>query len=109
MVDRVMGLPQGSRIMVLAAVVRGRKGEYRKLFFDLRRQGYVRVRVNGEFHELSEDIELAKTKKHTIEVVVDRLVIRDTLGSRLNDSLEPPLRLPQAALQAELPAAPPPA
>src|SRR4029434_268435 len=73
MVDRVMALPAGSRIIVLAPVVRGRKGEYRKLFFDLRRQGYVRVRVNGEFKELAEDIELAKTKKHNIEVVVDTL------------------------------------
>ena len=102
MVDRVMALPAGSRIIVLAPVVRGRKGEYRKLFFDLRRQGYVRVRVNGEFKELAEDIELAKTKKHTIEVVVDRLVIRDTLGSRLNDSLETALRLAEGVVQVEV-------
>ena len=102
MVDRVMALPQGSRLIVLAPVVRGRKGEYRKLFFDLRRQGFVRVRVNGEFHELSEEIELAKTKKHTIEVVVDRLVIRDTLGSRLNDSLETALRLAEGVVQVEV-------
>jgi excinuclease ABC subunit A len=102
MVDRIMALPQGSRLIVLAPVVRGRKGEYRKLFFDLRRQGYVRVRVNGEFHELGEEIELAKTKKHTIEVVVDRLVIRDTLGSRLNDSLETALRLAEGIVQVEV-------
>jgi excinuclease ABC subunit A len=102
MVDRVMALPQGSRLMVLAPVVRGRKGEYRKLFFDLRRQGYVRVRVNGEFKELAEDIELAKTKKHTIEVVVDRLVVRDTLGSRLNDSLETALRLAEGVVQVDV-------
>src|SRR5499426_3443191 len=102
MVDRVMALPAGSRLMVLAPVVRGRKGEYRKLFFDLRRQGYVRVRVNGELKELSEDIELAKTKKHTIEVVVDRLVVRDTLGSRLNDSLETALRLAEGVVQVEV-------
>jgi excinuclease ABC subunit A len=102
MVDRVMALPAGSRIIVLAPVVRGRKGEYRKLFFDLRRQGYVRVRVNGEFKELAEDIELAKTKKHTIEVVVDRLVIRDSLGSRLNDSLETALRLAEGVVQVEV-------
>src|SRR5260370_13644632 len=75
MVDRVMALPQGSRIMVLAPVVRGRNGEYRTLFFDLRRQGDVRVRGNGEFHELREVVELAKPKKHTIEAVVDRLVL----------------------------------
>jgi excinuclease ABC subunit A len=102
MVDRVMALPAGSRLIVLAPVVRGRKGEYRKLFFDLRRQGYVRLRVNGEFKELAEDIELAKTKKHTIEVVVDRLVVRDTLGSRLNDSLETALRLADGVVQVEV-------
>jgi len=101
MVDRVMGLSAGTRLLVLAPVVRGRKGEYRKLFFDLRRQGYVRVRVNGQFRELSEEIELAKTKKHTIEVVVDRLVIRDNLGSRLNDSLETALRLADGVVQVE--------
>ena len=92
MVDRLMTLPAGSRIVLLAPVVRGRKGEYRKLFFDLRRQGFVRVRVNGELRELTEDIELAKTKKHTIEVVVDRLVVKDALGSRLADSLETALQ-----------------
>jgi excinuclease ABC subunit A len=102
MVDRVMTLPAGSRILVLAPVVRGRKGEYRKLFFDLRRQGYVRVRVNGQIHELTEEIELAKTKKHTIEVIVDRLVVRDTLGSRLTDSLETALRLADGIAQVEV-------
>ena len=102
MVDRVMTLPAGSRLLVLAPVVRGRKGEYRKLFWDLRRQGYVRVRVNGALRELSEDIELAKQKKHTIEVVVDRLVVRDNLGSRLNDSLETALRLAEGVVQVEV-------
>src|SRR5574337_186195 len=80
MVDRVLALPQGSRIIVLAPVVRGLKGEYRKLFFDLRRQGYSRARVNGVVHELTEDIELDRNRKHTIEVVVDRLMVRDNLG-----------------------------
>jgi excinuclease ABC subunit A len=102
MVDRVMTLPAGTRLLVLAPVVRGRKGEYRKLFFDLRRQGYVRVRVNGQLRELTEEIELAKTKKHTIEVVVDRLVVRDTLGSRLTDSLETALRLADGIAQVEV-------
>jgi excinuclease ABC subunit A len=102
MVDRLLALPTGSRLVLLAPVVRGRKGEYRKLFYDLRRQGYVRVRVNGELRELSEEIELAKTKKHTIEVVVDRLVVRDTLGSRLNDSLETALRLAEGVVQVEV-------
>ena len=102
MVDRVLTLPQGSRLGVLAPVVRGRKGEYRKLFFDLRRQGYVRVRVNGQLRELSEDIELTKTKKHTIEVVVDRLVVRDPIGSRLADSIETALRLADGVVQVEV-------
>src|SRR6266540_1522516 len=101
MVDRVMTLPAGTRLVVLAPVVRGRKGEYRKLFYDLRRQGYVRVRVNGQLRELSEDIELAKTKKHTIEVVVDRLVVREALGTRLAESLETALRLADGVVQVE--------
>src|SRR5882672_10643009 len=103
MVDRVMTLPVGSRLVVLAPIIRGRKGEYRKLFFDLRRQGYVRVRVNGQLRELTEDIELAKTKKHTIEVVVDRLVVKDNLGGRLADSLETALRLADAACGISFP------
>src|SRR5258706_1244701 len=106
MVDRVMTLPVGSRIAVLSPVVRGRKGEYRKLFYDLRRQGYVRVRVNGQLRELTEDIELAKTKKHTIEVVVDRLVVKDNLGGRLADSLETALRLADGVVQVEVPDGP---
>ncbi len=101
MVDRVMTLPAGSRLVILAPVVRGRKGEYRKFFFDLRRQGYVRVRVNGQLRELSEDIELAKTKKHTIEVVVDRLVVREALGTRLAESLETALRLADGVVEVE--------
>jgi len=102
MVDRVLALPAGTRLLVLAPVVRGRKGEYRKLFFDLRRQGYTRVRVNGTVRELTEDIELDKKRKHTIEVVVDRLVARDTLGSRLADSLETALRLADGVAQVEI-------
>src|SRR5262249_47106085 len=82
-----------TRIMVLAPVVRGRKGEYKKLFYDLQRQGYSRVRVNGTVRELGEEIDLDKKRKHTIEVVVDRLVVRENLGSRLADSLETALRL----------------
>ena len=93
MVDRILAQTPGTRLLVLAPVVRGRKGEYRKLFFDLARQGFTRVRVNGTVHELPAEIELAKTRKHTIEVVVDRIVIRDNLGSRLADSLETALKL----------------
>jgi len=101
MVDRVLALPAGTKLLVLAPVIRGRKGEYKKLFFDLARQGYSRVRVNGAVRELTEDIELSKQKKHTIEVVVDRLVVRDTLGSRLADSLETALRLADGVAQVE--------
>jgi excinuclease ABC subunit A len=101
MVDRVLAMPAGTRLLVLAPVVRGRKGEYKKLFFDLARQGYSRVRVNGVVRELAEDIDLDRHHKHTIEVVVDRLVVRDTLGSRLSDSLETALRLADGVAQVE--------
>ncbi|PYN53741.1 MAG: excinuclease ABC subunit UvrA [Candidatus Rokuibacteriota bacterium] len=101
MVDRVLALAPGTRLLLLAPVVRGRKGEYKKLFFDLQRQGYTRVRVNGVVRELGEEIELDKKRKHTIEVVVDRLVVRDTLGPRLADSLETALRLADGIVQVE--------
>jgi excinuclease ABC subunit A len=101
MVDRVLTLPAGTRLLVLAPVVRGRKGEYRKLFFDLRRQGYSRVRVNGALHELTEDIDLDRNRKHTIEVVVDRLLVREGLGRRLADSLETALKLADGVVQVE--------
>jgi excinuclease ABC subunit A len=93
MVDRILAQAPGTRFLVLAPVVRGRKGEYRKLFFDLARQGFTRVRVNGAAHELPAEIDLARNRKHTIEVVVDRIVVRENLGARLADSLETALRL----------------
>jgi excinuclease ABC subunit A len=101
MVDRVLTLPSGTRLLVLAPVVRGRKGEYKKLFHDLQRQGYSRVRVNGAVRELGEEIDLDKNRKHTIEVVIDRLVVRDNLGPRLADSLETALRLADGVVQVE--------
>jgi len=101
MVDRVAKLPVGTKLLILAPVIRGRKGEYRKLFFDLRHQGYARVRVNGQQRELTEEIELDKNKKHTIEVIVDRLIVRETLGNRLADSLETALRLADGIVQVE--------
>src|SRR5262245_55729134 len=101
MVDRVLAQAPGTRILVLAPVVRGRKGEYKKLFFDLQRQGYSRVRVNGVVRELTEEIDLDKKRKHTIDVVVDRLVVRDNLGSRLADSLETALRLADGIVTVE--------
>ena len=103
MVDRVLAQAPGTRILVLAPVVRGRKGEYKKLFFDLQRQGYSRVRVNGTVRELGEEIELDKKRKHTIEVVVDRLVVRENLGARLADSLETALRLADGIVTVEAP------
>ena len=101
MVDRVLTLPAGTRFLVLAPVIRGRKGEYKKLFHDFQRQGYSRVRVNGTLRELGEDIDLDKNRKHTIEVVIDRLIVRDNLGSRLADSLETALRLADGIVQVE--------
>src|SRR2546422_4643090 len=101
MVDRVLAQAPGTRLLVLAPVVRGRKGEYKKLFFDLQRQGYARVRVNGTIREVGDDIELDKKRKHTIEVVVDRLVVRDNLGARLADSLETALHLADGIVTVE--------
>jgi excinuclease ABC subunit A len=94
-VDRVLALPEGQRILVLGPVVRGRKGEYRQLFQDLRRQGFARVRVDGALYELGEEIPLDKNKKHQIEVVVDRLVVKPDIRTRLNDSVETALKLGQ--------------
>jgi excinuclease ABC subunit A len=74
-VDQVLALPAGTKIQVLAPIVRGRKGEYRQIFVQMRKEGFVRVRVNGVLHDLDQPIELDKHKKHTIEVVVDRLVV----------------------------------
>jgi excinuclease ABC subunit A len=93
-VDAVAGLPEKSRIMILAPVVQDRKGEYQSVFDDLRKSGYARVRVDGEIHELSEDIQLDKYKSHSIEAVVDRLVIGQSgTLSRLSDSVETALKL----------------
>ena len=87
-IDQLMLLPEGTKLMILAPVVRARKGEYVKVFEDARRSGYVRVRVDGSMYELSEVIKLDKNKKHTIEVVVDRVVIKDGIMRRLADSVE---------------------
>ena len=92
-VDQILNLPEGTRFQILAPVVRGRKGEYRHIFAQMRREGYARARVNGRVRDLDEEIALDKHKKHTIEVVVDRLVIRPDLRRRLADSLETALRL----------------
>ena len=93
MVDAVMALEEGTRIQVLAPVVRGRKGEYTKLIQDARKKGYVRVRVDGEVMEIDDEIRLDKNRKHTIEIVVDRLIIREGIQKRLTDSIESALNL----------------
>ena len=87
-VDQVLSLPEAERIQILAPVVRGRKGEYARVFADARRSGYVRVRVDGSIYDLTEDIRLDKNKKHDIEIVVDRLVIKPDIHRRLTDSIE---------------------
>ena len=88
MADQIMQLPERTKIQLLAPVVRGRKGEHVKLFEQARKSGYVRVRVDGNLYELSEDIPLDKNKKHNIEIIVDRLVVKDGIRQRLTDSLE---------------------
>ncbi|MGN7761986.1 excinuclease ABC subunit UvrA [Paenibacillus sp. 22594] len=93
MVDRIMQYPEKTRLQILAPVISGRKGEHKGLFSDISKQGFVRVRVNGELREVTEDIVLEKNKKHTIEVVVDRIVIKDDVQTRLTDSLETALKL----------------
>ena len=87
-IDQVMKLPEATRIQVMAPVIRGKKGEHQNIFEDARKSGYVRVRVDGSLYDLSEDIPLDKNKKHNIEVVVDRLVIREDVAQRLTDSVE---------------------
>ena len=87
-VDQLMALPERTKVQILAPVVRQRKGEHAKVFHDARRSGYVRVRVDGNLYDLSEEIKLEKNKKHSIEVVVDRLVIKPDIRSRMNDSVE---------------------
>ncbi|NEW08812.1 excinuclease ABC subunit UvrA [Paenibacillus sp. SYP-B3998] len=93
MVDRIMEYPERTKLQILAPLVSGRKGEHTKLLTDIQKQGFVRVRVNGETLDLSEKIELEKNKKHTIEVVVDRIVVKDDVHARLADSLETALKL----------------
>lgn len=87
-IDQVMALPEGTRIQVMAPVIRGKKGEHTKVFEDAKRSGYVRVRADGNLYELDEDIQLEKNKKHSIEVIIDRLIIRPDIQQRLTDSVE---------------------
>ena len=103
-VDRILELPEGSRIQILAPVIRGKKGEHVKVFEDAKRSGYVRARVDGNLFDLSEEIRLEKNKKHNIEIVVDRLVIKPEIVRRLTDSAETALALSGGLLYIDLPA-----
>ena len=87
-IDQLMALPEGTRVQIMAPVIRGRKGEYAKIFEDARRSGYVRARVDGSMYELGEEIKLDKNRKHNIEIVVDRLILRPDVVHRLTDSAE---------------------
>ena len=102
MVDQVMTLPEGSRIQVLAPVVRGRKGEHVKVLEAARKSGYVRVRIDGNLYELSESIQLEKNIKHNIEIVIDRLIVRPGIENRLTDSMENALHLTDGILMVDV-------
>lgn len=98
MVDETMSLPEGTRIQILAPVVRGRKGAHAKVFEQAKRSGYARVRVDGSIYELTEEITLDKNLKHNIEIIVDRLVVREGIEKRLTDSIETALKLAEGLM-----------
>lgn len=102
MVDQILSYPARTKIQVLAPVVRGRKGEHQKILEDIKKQGYVRVRVDGEVRDVTEPISLEKNKKHSIEVVVDRIIIKEGIENRLADSLEAALRLGDGIVQIDV-------
>ena len=102
MVDQIMGLPERTKIQLLAPVVRGRKGEHQKLFEQAKRSGYVRVIVDGSMYELSEEIKLDKNKKHNIEIVVDRLMVKEGIEKRLADSIENVLTLANGLMTVDV-------
>jgi excinuclease ABC subunit A len=102
MADLLLGNPPGSKVLIYAPVVRGKKGEYKNLLEETRKQGFVRARVDGELVELAEEIPLGRYEKHTIEVLVDRLTIREGIASRLTDSLETALKLSQGVVTVEV-------
>ena len=101
-IDQLMALPEGTRLQLLAPVIRAKKGEHQKIFESAQKDGFVRVRVDGEIRDLSEEIKLEKNKKHTIEIVVDRIVIRPGLESRLTDSVETAAKLSGGLVVADL-------
>ena len=101
-VDQVMELEEGTRFQVLAPIIRGKKGEHQKVFTDAKKSGYVRVRADGIEYDLSEEISLAKTKKHNIEIIVDRLIMKDGIARRLTDSLETALKISDGQVVIQL-------
>lgn len=101
-VDRIMELPAGSKIQILSPIVKGRKGEHTKELEKARKQGYVRVRIDGNIYDLSEEIKLEKNKKHIIEIVVDRLVVKEEIRSRLADSIETATELSGGLVAADV-------
>ena len=101
-VDQVMTLEEGTRFQVLAPVIRGKKGEHQKVFADAKKSGYVRVRVDGNPYDLSDEITLSKSKKHNIEIVVDRLVMKEDIVRRLTDSIETALHLSEGQVMIHL-------
>nr|WP_122011908.1 excinuclease ABC subunit UvrA [Maliibacterium massiliense] len=102
MVAQILDLGEGARIQILAPLVRGRKGEHIKLLEDMRKAGYVRVRVDGELHQLADEIKMDKNRKHTIEVVVDRIIVRESSRSRLTDSIETAMNLSGGILLVDI-------
>ncbi|WP_353854476.1 excinuclease ABC subunit UvrA [Bacillus sp. Bos-x628] len=102
MTDRILEYPERTKLQVLAPVVSGRKGSHVKVLDQIRKQGYVRVRIDGQMEDLSEDIELEKNKKHSIEVVIDRIVVKEGIAARLSDSLESALRLGEGRVMIDV-------
>ncbi len=102
MLDQILALAAGTKFMVMAQVVRSKKGQHRQILDHIRREGYARVRIDGMIRDISEEIELEKNKKHTIEVVVDRLTVRDTIRQRLADSLETALKLGDGVVYVQI-------
>lgn len=102
MVDRVMDLPERSRIQILAPVIRAKRGEHKEVFKRIQRAGYVRVIVDGEMHEITDDFDLDKNKRHSIDIVVDRLIVKENIRSRLFDSVEAALRLADGYMDVDV-------
>lgn len=102
MVNRILALPEGTRLQIMSPIVRGKKGQHKKVLQRIQKEGYVRVRVDGEIHDISEKIELAKNKKHDIDIVIDRIIVKGKARSRLFDSFEAALRLSDGYATADI-------